>query len=161
MRVRGDPVLSRRRGPSAAWFLILVGLKFTAVNVILVDLDVRVPLLRQIGLCEDCRHRTNGHTGTAVNALGGIDIQLRHFVVGWSAIVISSAFRRMDTIHRAHVHTRGVLRSDAGLGNNVCHRVLLPPISITQLPWSNTRPSHDLLTPLEAIIFRPDTHDGW
>src|SRR5712692_3575641 len=130
MRVPGDPVWSRR--PSAAWFLILVGLKFTTVNVILVDLDVRVPLLWQIGLCEDCRHWTNGHTGTAVNALGGIDIQLRHFVVGWAAIVISSALRRMDTIHRAHVHTSGVLGSNARFSDDICHRAFLPPTSITQ-----------------------------
>src|SRR5712692_10067332 len=98
MRVRGDPLLGRR-APLAACFLILVGLKFTTVNVILVDLDIPVPLLRQIGLCEDCSHWTNGHTGTAVNALGGIDIQLRYFVVRLSAIVIGSALRRMDTIH--------------------------------------------------------------
>src|SRR5712664_3260956 len=63
-----------------AHFLILVRLKLTAVNVILVDLCVRVPLLRQIIQRENGRHRTDGNTGAAVNALSGIDVQLRHFI---------------------------------------------------------------------------------
>src|SRR5712692_8881861 len=114
--------------------LILVGLKLAAVNVILVDLNKRVPLLRQVFQREDGRHRTDRHTGPAVNALRGIDVQLRHVIERRSAIVIGSALRRMDTIHRAHVHAGCVLCSDAGLGNNVCHRVLLPYVSITPLP---------------------------
>ena len=53
---------------------ILVGLKFTAVNVILVGLDVSVPFLRQIIQRENCSHWTDRNTGAAVNALSGIDI---------------------------------------------------------------------------------------
>jgi hypothetical protein len=38
----------------------------------------------------------------------------------------------VDTIHWAYIDAGGVLGSDAGLGNDVCHRALLPLISITQ-----------------------------
>src|ERR1700720_2339279 len=110
------------RQTSATCFLILIGLKFTAVNVILVGLDVPVPFLRQIIQHENCRHRTDRHTGAAINALSGIDVQLRHFIERWSAIVIASAFRRMNTIHRAHIHTGGVFGSNARFSDDVCHR---------------------------------------
>src|SRR5437899_9024084 len=102
------------RETSATCLLIFVGLEFTAVNVILVDLGIRLPLLREIIQRENCRHRTDRNTGPAVNALSGIDVQLRHFIERRSAIVIGAAFRRMDTIHRAHIYTGGVLGSDAG-----------------------------------------------
>jgi hypothetical protein len=59
---------------SATSLLILVGLKFTAVNVILVGLDVSVPFLRQIIQRENCSYRTDRNTGAAVNALSGIDV---------------------------------------------------------------------------------------
>src|SRR6266566_7024559 len=71
---------------SLSGFLVLVGLKIAAVNVVLVDLNKRVPLLRQIFLCKDCRHRTDRYTGPAVNALGGIDVKLSHLIVGRSTI---------------------------------------------------------------------------
>src|SRR5713226_8058901 len=110
------------RQTSATCFSILVGLKFTPVDVILVGLDVRLPFLRQIFQRENGRHRTDRNTGTAVNALSGIDVQLRHFIEHRAAIVIGAAFRRMDTIHRAHIYTGGILRSDAGFGDDVGHR---------------------------------------
>src|SRR5260370_23854926 len=107
------------RETSATYFLILVGLKFTAVNVILVGLRVRLPLLREIIQRENCRHRTDRNTGTAVNALSGIDVQLRHFIERRASIVIGAVFRRMDTIHRAHIYTSGILCSDATSGDDV------------------------------------------
>src|SRR6266851_2911927 len=110
------------RETSATCFLIFVGLKFSAVNVILVGLDIRVPLLGQIIQREDGRHRTDRNTGTAVNALSGIDIELRHFIERRASIVIGSVFRRMDTIHRAHIYTSGILCSDARFGDDVGHR---------------------------------------
>src|SRR5712692_3925767 len=97
---------------SATCLLILAGLKFTAVNVILVGLDIPVPLLWQIIQRENRGHRTDRNTGAAVNALSGIDVQLRHFIERRAAIVIGAAFRRMDTIHRAHVHTGSVFGPD-------------------------------------------------
>src|SRR5882724_9302028 len=120
-----SPVGNGRAAPrraSATCLLIFFALEFTAVNVILVGLDVRVPFLRQIFLREDGRHRTDGNTGTAVNALSGIDIQLRHFIERGASIVIGAVFRRMDTIHRAHIYTGGILCSDARFGDDVSHR---------------------------------------
>src|SRR6266581_6877328 len=113
---------SSARETSATCFLILVGPKFTAVNVVLVGFDIRLPLLREIIQRENCRHRTDRNTGPAVNALSGIDIQLRHFIERRAAIVIGAVFRRMDTIHWAHIYTGGILGSDAGFGDDVGHR---------------------------------------
>src|ERR1700692_4007126 len=106
----------------ASCSLILVALKFTAVNVILVDLDIRVPLLRQIIHRENGGHGADRNTGPAVNAFGGIDVQLRHFIERRASIVISAALCRMDTIHRAYIHTRGIFGSDTRFGDDVCHR---------------------------------------
>src|SRR6266481_6023154 len=106
---------------SATCLLIFVPLEFTAVNVTLVGLNVSVPFLRHIFLREDGRHRTDRNTGAAVNALSGIDVQLRHFIERRAAIVIGAAFRRMDTIHRAHIHTGSVLGSDTGFSDDVGH----------------------------------------
>src|SRR5260370_11927956 len=67
------PALAAVSGPAVGLvvvdraFLILVGLKPTAVDVILVGLDVRVPLLWQIIQRENCSHRTDRYTGAAVN----------------------------------------------------------------------------------------------
>src|SRR6266851_5641648 len=110
------------RRTSAPCFLIFVVQEFTAVNVTLVCLNVSVPFLRHIFLREDGRHRTDRNTGTAVNALTGIDIQLRHFIERRASIVIGAAFRRMDTIHRAYIHTRGILGSNTRFGNDIGHQ---------------------------------------
>jgi len=56
----------------------------------------------------------------AVNALSGIDVQLRHFIERRAAIIIGAAFRRMDTSTGTH-HTGGILGSDAGFGDDVGH----------------------------------------
>jgi hypothetical protein len=110
------------RRPSATHLLILVRLKLTTVNVILVDLDVPVPLLRQIIHHENGRHWTDRYTRAAIDALSRIDIQLRHFVERRAAIVIGSALGRMDTIHRTHVHTGSIFGPDTGFGDDVGHR---------------------------------------
>src|SRR5258708_12438516 len=80
------------RQTSGTCLLILAGLKSTAVNVILVGLDVRVPFLRQIIQRENCCHRTDRNTGAAVNALGGIEVQLRDLLERPATISIRSAF---------------------------------------------------------------------
>src|SRR6266849_9086308 len=86
------PALAAVSGPAVGLvvvdrsFLILVGLKLTAVDVILVGLDVRVPLLRQIIHYENGCHWTDRNTGAAINALSGIDVELRHFIERRAAI---------------------------------------------------------------------------
>jgi hypothetical protein len=107
--------------PSTTQLLIPVRLELTTVNVILVDLDVSVPFLRQIVQGENCCHWTDRNTSTAVNALSRIDVQLRHFIERRSAIVIGSALCRMDTIHWADIHTGSVFGPDTGFGDDVGH----------------------------------------
>src|SRR5208283_892454 len=91
--------------PSPAHLHVLVRLRLTAVNIIPVDLDVCVPLLLHLIHRENGRHGTDWYTGAAIDALSRIDIQLRHFVERWAAIVLGSAPCRMDAVHGAHVHT--------------------------------------------------------
>src|SRR5882762_9307371 len=105
-----------------AHFLILVRLKLAGVNIILVGLDVRVPLLRQIIQHENGRHRTDRYASAAINALSGIDVELRHFIERRAAIFIGAALCRMDAIHRAHIYTGSVFRPDAGFSDDVGHR---------------------------------------
>src|SRR6266851_1361823 len=119
-----NPIGKGRAAPrraSATFLLIFFALKFTAVNVILVGLDVGAPFLRQIIQRKNCRYWTDRNAGTAVNALTGIDVQLRHCIERRASIVISAVFRRMDTIHRAHIYTGGILCSDARFGDDVRH----------------------------------------
>src|SRR6266403_773038 len=117
-----EPMIGLPWQLSATCLLILVGLKFTAVNVILVGLDVSVPFLRQIIQRENCSYRTDRNTGAAVNALSGIDVQLRYFIESRAAIIIGAALCRMDTIHWAYIDTGSVFRPDTGFGNDVGHR---------------------------------------
>lgn len=76
---------------------------------------VFLPFFRQIVGSKDCRHRTHRNAGAAVNTLDGIDEQL---------VSIGKLFRillRMNAIHWARVHTRGVLGANARFCNYVCH----------------------------------------
>src|SRR6266446_131682 len=138
------PALAAVSGPAVGLvvvdrsFLILVGLKLTAVDVILVGLDVRVPLLRQIIHYENGCHWTDRYTGAAINALSRVDIQLKHLIKRRPAIVIGAALCRMDTIHRAHVHTGSIFGPDTGFGDDVGHgsppcvdRISLRKVGIT------------------------------
>src|SRR5260370_36770683 len=50
-----------------------------------------------------------------------IDVKLRDFIERRAAIVIGAALCRMDTIHRAHIHTGGILGPDTGFGDDVGH----------------------------------------
>ncbi len=131
-----------RRRPLATCFSILVGLKFSASNVARVDFDIVVPLLRQIGLRENCRHGTDRHTGATINALSRIDVQLRRFIVRRAAIFVGPSFCRMDTIHRAHVHTRRVLVPMQGSAMMY---------AIGQPPQAGSSPSESILIPFLEV----------
>ena len=45
-----------------------------------------------------------------------------HFIERRASIVIGAVFRRMDTIHRAHIYTGSVFRPETGIGNDVGHQ---------------------------------------
>src|SRR6516225_5120411 len=75
------------RCPSADSLLELVGLKFTSHHVARINLRKVPPLLRQVIQREDGGHWADGHAGSAIDALYGIDIQLLHFIEAWPAII--------------------------------------------------------------------------
>ena len=81
-------------------------------EVICVRLGESVPLTGQVLFREDGRNRAGIDAEGAINAIGGVDVQLR---VGVLAV---------DAIHRANVDTGLVLNIDAGFGDDVGHEFL-------------------------------------
>ena len=57
---------------------VLVRLEFPAFNVACVQFRVVLPFFRQIIERKNCGDGTNGHTGSAIDALHRINIELRH-----------------------------------------------------------------------------------
>src|SRR2546429_4666361 len=57
---------------------VLVRLEFPAFNVACVQFRVVLPFFRQIIERKNCEDGTNGHTGSAIDALHRINIELRH-----------------------------------------------------------------------------------
>src|SRR5271155_4535560 len=74
-----------------------------------------LPLLRQVFNWEDRRHRADWDAGSAVNALGGVDVKLG------LCSKVSLIFAWVNTVHRADVHARRVLGSDAGFSYDIRH----------------------------------------
>src|SRR5581483_3171978 len=84
-----------------------------------VDLGEVLPFLREIVERENRSHGANRNTGSAVNALHGIDVELG------LALVRRLIFARMDTVDRAYIDAGRVFRSDAGFCNYIGHLALL------------------------------------
>src|ERR1700761_3091377 len=78
-----------------------------------------LPLLRQVIAREDRRHRTHRNARAAVDALHRINEQLIH------GVRTSLIRLRMNAVHRAGVHTRPVLGSNARFRNYIRHNVNL------------------------------------
>jgi hypothetical protein len=87
-----------------------------------VDRSKRGPLLWKVFEREYRSHGANWNARAAVNALIGINKEL---LLGFE---VGFILARMNAIHRADIHTRGVLRPDARLGNYVRH-LALPKIA--------------------------------
>src|SRR5215471_6080497 len=77
--------------------------------------DVGGPSLRRLVEREDRFHRTGRHAGAAVDALVGMDVE--HVGRGERRLVLA----RMDAVHRTDIHTRGILRPDTGLADDIRH----------------------------------------
>src|SRR5262249_49974653 len=75
----------------------------------------RLPLFRQVLHRENCRDWANRNARAAIDAFCRIDVELRH------ALMRRLILARVNTIHRADVHTGGVLCADTRLGNHVSH----------------------------------------
>src|ERR1700740_2352344 len=116
------------------------------------------PLLRQIFEGKNRGHRTKGNAGAAVDAFEGVDVQLRFG--GEFCLILA----RMNAIHRANVHARGVFSADAGLGDHISHsgsplsklRAAVAPVKSArpakmflyhEAAWSHKRLRHSLYAP--------------
>ncbi len=110
----------------------LSGREFAALDVACVDLRKMLPLFRQVIQRENRGHRADRHTGATVDALDGINVELRDFVEAGTAIIVGRALLGVDAIYGAGIDAGGVLHPDAGLGNDVRHRP--PPFFHAMLP---------------------------
>ena len=76
----------------------LCGREFAALDVACVDLRKLLPLLGQVIQRENRGHRADRHTGAAVDALDGIDVELRDFIEAGTAIIVGRALLGVDAI---------------------------------------------------------------
>src|SRR5574341_1065668 len=123
------------------------------LEVVVVLGDEALPLLRHVGFLEDGRHRTFGLAGAAVDAFLGLDIEL----VG----------PLIDAVHGAGIDAGAVDGADAGFGDDVGHRVFLPPYRVCSRPkcphWiSQGSRGTQAIFPLSAApAARQSSPSGW
>jgi hypothetical protein len=97
-------------GLAAAVLSIPKVIQLLLVEIDLVDLDVVLPFVGHCVLGKDRADRADRLTGTAIDALIGVD---EIHVVGISGV---------NTIHRTNVAAARVLDVDARLGDHIGHR---------------------------------------
>lgn len=88
---------------------------FFLFEPVCVDLDVLVPLSRQIVLWKDCLHRTLVNAKSTINTCLGIDVELI------DRLVLLTFLRWMNAVDGTNFDARRVLGSDAWLRNDVRH----------------------------------------
>src|SRR3954453_12139631 len=91
-----------------------------ALEVLGVDVDVLLPLVRHLVLREAGVDRARLDAGVTVDALLGVDVELL------DVVVVRLVRRRVDAVDRAHLDARVVLGADARLGDDVGHWGLFP-----------------------------------
>jgi hypothetical protein len=91
-------------------FVLLLGSEEIGVNG-----SVALPLLRQVLESKNGSYWANRNACAAIDALHGINIKL------WDAFKTRFIFARVNAIHRANVHARGILGAGAGFGDYVSH----------------------------------------
>jgi hypothetical protein len=95
-------------------FLITLALLFGSEKFG-VNGSVALPLFRQVLESKNSGHRANRDAGATIDAFHRVDIKLRDtFEAGF-------IFARVNAIHRANVHARGILGAGAGFGDYVSH----------------------------------------
>jgi hypothetical protein len=114
-----------------------------------VDRREVLPFFREIVERENRGHRADGHARSAINAFHWVDIKLG---LGFIPRFI---LPRMNTIHRAYIHTCRVFRSDAGLSNYIGHLVAL----LERFRRSN-RPTGDWGSANEALRYNTKTFEA-
>jgi len=100
------------------------GASLSSAIMIGVNLNVMLPLLRDVFVTVNRLDRTGRLAGAAINAFIRMDIKLL------GGFEISLILTRVDAIHGADVDTSRILRADAGFANNVnSHYAFLLPQS--------------------------------
>src|SRR6476646_5127526 len=89
-----------------------------ALEVVGVELDEVLPLGWHGALLEDRREGAGWLAGAAVDALIWIDVEQL------DRLEVRLALRRVDAVNGADINARGVLLTDARLGNHIGHRGL-------------------------------------
>src|SRR5215831_1752829 len=107
----------------------------------------RLPFFRQIFHRENCGDRANRHACTAINAFRWIDVKLSHAFVFWLV------FAGVDAVHRAHVHTGGVLGADARFGDYVSHSAS-PLLRTPEIAYAALQQNRRL----QGISFSPELY---
>src|SRR5262245_12875932 len=87
------------------------------IVVVRVGPDEIGPFVRRLVEREDGLDRTGRYAGAAVDAFVGVDVQ--HLRRGERQLVLP----RVDAVDGTDVHARGILRSDAGLADDIRHRI--------------------------------------
>jgi hypothetical protein len=90
--------------------VFLYALAYFVFEVVGVDLDIVLPLFRDLAFRKDGVHRAYRHAAVAVNALSRIDVQ--HLVI----------IGAMDAVHWANIDAGFVLDPNARLSDYVGHR---------------------------------------
>src|ERR1700730_9558321 len=105
-----------------------------------VELGVGLPLLGDVVVHEDSRHRARGLAGAAVDALFRVDVKLGVFI---SAV---------DAVDRADIDAGLVLGTDARLGDYVSHRRRSPMSCPTV--WGRLPVTSSILSTRPPRVFR-------
>ena len=92
----------------------LLGCEFAGINVAFVQFRILLRLLRQVVQREDRGHWADRDAGTAIDALHGINVELRNVVECWPAVVIGRVFLGVDAVYGAGVDAGGVFRPMQG-----------------------------------------------
>jgi hypothetical protein len=142
-------------------FIKLLGLELASHHITCIDLSVVAPFLGQVIQREDCGNRADGHTGTAIDALNGIDVELLNVVKDWPAVIVCCVFLRVNAVNGTGIHARGVFGPDTGFGDNECHKVPPRCFIVCFLETAESRPGvfHHFggagdFNPL-VVLFRP------
>ena len=139
---------------------VLVRLEFPAFNVACVQFRVVLPFFWQIIERKNCGDGANGHTSSAIDALHGVNVKLRDFVECWPTVVVGRVLLGVNAVHGTSIDASGIFRSDAGLGNDVCHeappRVPIPDYSLV---WRRFKPRSAICQAAERTM-RASSSEG-
>jgi hypothetical protein len=115
---RGGVLGHEFSGGSLFWLLLcclvlgeFVRCELTALDVALVQFREVLPFLRQVVESENRRHRADGHAGTTVDALHGIDVELLNLVECRTTVVVGRVLLRVNAVNGPQLSGGGLCLS--------------------------------------------------